>query len=171
MERYSSSTLQCKLHYGNSLQCDTYQLGEMVKFFHKLGLVSLTSTMAGLDGKDPYDGNIFKAVRLLMGCPSYQIDKDHGHCGVKDRMVPWLTMIEQLIPFTGICLECWTEDRKTNAWKNAKGPLSLQARSFFAVSAIKKFFHRPQKSSSAGEDHWNCGTLRDFFLADAIDWT
>ncbi|KAF2673661.1 hypothetical protein BT63DRAFT_451718 [Microthyrium microscopicum] len=126
---YTSGTLQCKLGYSNSLQCDVYQLGEIVKFFNRLGLMTLESTMAGTDGRDPFDGDIIKAFELLRQVPAYQIDKDHAHCGLRNRLIPSIDDIQTRLNQLAICGDCWSTDRAALLWTSAKKPLIFSSQS------------------------------------------
>ncbi len=100
---YSSKERQCKLGYDSSSSCDSFQLGEMVKFLTKKGLLSLVPFQA-VSPEDPeyiwpeaYTGDIELLIGVLRQCPSYQIDHNHGHCGLRTRLLPALDYIKSCI--------------------------------------------------------------------------
>lgn len=55
---YTSRDRQCKLGYDNSTECDSYQLGQMIRFFKRTGTLELTGTIAP---------------------PVYSDEHEHGH--------------------------------------------------------------------------------------------
>ena len=66
------------------------------------------------DGRD-YEGDITDLIAQLKECPTYQVDNNHSHCGVRQRMAPllnWLMPKEHV----GICLQCWNDDRLQESW-------------------------------------------------------
>ncbi|KAF8866882.1 hypothetical protein BDZ45DRAFT_734910 [Acephala macrosclerotiorum] len=100
---YTSKDRQCKLGYDSSGSCDSFQLGEMVKFLTKKGLLSLVPFQA-VSPEDPeyiwpdaYTGDIEYLIGVLRQCPSYQIDHNHGHCGLRTRLLPTLDYIKSCI--------------------------------------------------------------------------
>ncbi|KAN0098524.1 hypothetical protein V8E51_014187 [Hyaloscypha variabilis] len=94
---YSSSRdRQCKLGYDSSSACDSFQLGEMVKFLTKKGLLSLIpfQSVPPEDSEyiwpEAYSGDVDYLINMLRQCPSYQIDHNHGHCGLRTKLLPAL---------------------------------------------------------------------------------
>ncbi|KFY05948.1 hypothetical protein V492_08222 [Pseudogymnoascus sp. VKM F-4246] len=77
------------MFYDSSAACDSFQLGEMVKFFVNKGFFAFTSPLLvnDEDYPEPYEGDIENLITALRQCPSYQYDKNHAHChvGVGDR--------------------------------------------------------------------------------------
>jgi hypothetical protein len=143
----------------------------MIKFFTKLGVISLQYTMPGLEQIwDAYEGDIYKALRLLKQFPPYQIDKNHAHCGITDYIVPWLARIEQMLPYIGVCLDCWYENRKEAAWNGAKSLPHLQARQHISTHGISQFLSKPHHGNGGGVDKWNCNSIRTLFIARDVDW-
>lgn len=112
---YSSKKIQCKLGYGNSKECDSFQLGEMIRFFLRKGLLHLQSTLVATEDSRSYSGNIQDLLARLRECPAYQIDPFHSHCGLRSRLLPLLYNIK---PFTGtgINLLGWNKDRVRESW-------------------------------------------------------
>lgn len=126
---YTSGTRQCALGYDSSAACDSFQLGEMVKFLTKKGLFTLVPLQA-VSPEDPeyvypgpYTGDIEHLVGLLRQCPSYQIDKNHGHCGLRTKILPALDFIQSCID-TGIGIKTmrWKSDRAAQTWIHTAPP-------------------------------------------------
>ena len=95
----------------------------MIKFLTKKNLLSLIPFQAA----SPYDsdyiwpeaytGDIENIIGLLRQCPSYQIDKNHGHCGLRSRILPSLEYIKDCLD-TGIGINVlrWKMDRGSQTW-------------------------------------------------------
>lgn len=95
----------------------------MIKFLTKKNLLSLVPFQAA----SPYDsdyiwpeaytGDIENIIGLLRQCPSYQIDKNHGHCGLRSRILPSLEYIRDCVD-TGIGIKVlrWKTDRGSQSW-------------------------------------------------------
>jgi hypothetical protein len=79
---YSSRDRQCKLGYDSSSSCDSFQLGEMIKFLTKKNLLSLVPFQENPDyiWPEAYNGDVDYLISILRQCPSYQIDHNHAHC-------------------------------------------------------------------------------------------
>lgn len=95
--------MQCKLGYDSSSSCDSFQLGEMVKFLSKKGLLYLVPLQA-VSPEDTeyiwpeaYTGDVDVLIGILRQCPSYQIDKNHKHCGLRNKLLPALEYIKACI--------------------------------------------------------------------------
>ncbi|KAL9017336.1 MAG: hypothetical protein Q9185_005334 [Variospora sp. 1 TL-2023] len=113
---YNSREEQCKLRYDSSRACDYFQMGEMIRFFTRKGTLALQCTLSGSDGKsEAYRGSLVELLRALRDCPSYQIDKNHTHCGLRTRFIPRLNLIEPLKQ-VGLCLRCWKHERRNESW-------------------------------------------------------
>ena len=75
----------------------------MIKFLTKKGLLSLVSFQA-TSPYDPdyvwpeaYQGDIELLIGILRQCPTYQIDSNHGHCGLRTKLLPALDFIRTCI--------------------------------------------------------------------------
>ncbi|KAL6720515.1 hypothetical protein ACLMJK_002439 [Lecanora helva] len=64
---YSSRQPQCKLGYDSSPRCDSYQLGEIIRFFTRKGLLRIESAFAPTpdEGLDPYVGSVDDVIGRL----------------------------------------------------------------------------------------------------------
>jgi hypothetical protein len=120
---YTSRQRQCKLGYDSSAACDSFQLGEMVKFLSKKGLLFLVPFQAAspddpdYEWPEAYSGDIDNLLALLRQCPSYQIDKNHAHCGLRTKILPIIEYIKDCIDTgVGIKAQRWNTDRPTQTW-------------------------------------------------------
>ena len=110
---YASPGRQCKLGYDSSAQCDSFQLGEMVRFFTRVKTLQIRSTLFDTsDPPEPFSGNLLDLIDTLRQVPEYQIDKFHTHCGVRTRITLLLDMLQDSPQNIAICLQCWQEDRR-----------------------------------------------------------
>jgi hypothetical protein len=124
---YTSRELQCTLGYDSSPACDSFQLGEMIKFMTKKGLLSLVPFQA-VSPEDPeylwpeaYTGDIEHLIVLLRQIPEYQIDKNHSHCGVRVKILPALRYIKDCFDTgIGIKLAVWRTDMAAQTWIPSK---------------------------------------------------
>ena len=127
----SSRERQCRLGYDSSTECDIFQLGQMIRFFDKIGTLSLAGTILPLSYSDeapeqqqqPYHGDIIHLLDSMRQCPEYQIDKNHSHCGLRTRLMPLLDLVEHSLTEIGICASCWRDARPEYAWSLSKRPL------------------------------------------------
>jgi hypothetical protein len=90
----------------------------MIKFFTHKGLLWLISPLSS-DEEYPegYGGDIENLITILRQCPSYQIDHNHGHCGLRTRIIPALDYIQAMLSSNiGINGRGWRTDRKSNSW-------------------------------------------------------
>ncbi|KAF2219060.1 hypothetical protein BDZ85DRAFT_269276 [Elsinoe ampelina] len=123
LAQYSSRMRQCRLGYDSSAACDSYQLGEAVKFFSRSGTFSLSGSLLPDDDATPWEGDLLEILEKWKMCPEYQIDSNHHHCGIRTRLLPILERMERAIEDVGVCGDCWRDHRDEYAWGRAKGPL------------------------------------------------
>lgn len=157
---YASRTRQCRLGYDSSPECDSFQFGEMVRFFLRSGTVALQPTIASpsADDAEPFDGDISLLLDKLKHVPEYQVDRNHSHCGIRTRIVPLLDIIGAAIQHAGVCGECWAERRLEHMWLGAKRPLVW--RKGKDALLLKAQDHERRHAS-----------VRDFFVAGERDWS
>jgi hypothetical protein len=68
-----------------------------------------------------YGGDIENLITVLRQCPSYQLDKNHGHCGLRTRVIPALDYIQTFLSSNiGLSSRGWRTDRKANSWTMMK---------------------------------------------------
>ena len=120
VDLYISRQPQCRLGYSSSPQCDSYQLGEMVRFFCRKGTLRFEScfdSARDCEEVEPYTGNLNDVTAKLKECPSYQIDSNHYHCGLRNRLMKILEGNRPLRPSqASICLDCWQENKSKESW-------------------------------------------------------
>ncbi|EEQ89691.1 hypothetical protein RJZ56_000141 [Blastomyces dermatitidis] len=108
-----SMRLQCRRMYENSRACDSFHLGEIIRFFTtRTKTLHLESTLPphmhdSGDSEDenadhvthnttnstqppPPPTNIATLLASLRQCPEYQIDPNHIGCGLRRRLLPAL---------------------------------------------------------------------------------
>ncbi|KAH6680708.1 hypothetical protein B0J14DRAFT_696062 [Halenospora varia] len=125
---YTSKERQCRLGYESSGPCDSFQLGEMIKFLTKKDLLSLIpfQAVSPEDSEyiwpDAYNGDIEALIILLRQCPSYQINKHHTHCGLRTKLLPALEYIKSCIEAgVGIRLGRSKLDWSNDSWATKDG--------------------------------------------------
>lgn len=145
---YISKQPQCRLGYNSSPQCDSYQLGEMIRFFCRKGTLRIESVFdPAPEEVEPYNGNLDDIIAKLKECPSYQIDKNHTHCGLRTRILPILEGARPPRPSfqVGICLLCWKEDKSKESWfENPAGGTWINAGARFSGKGCRS--HRETKA-------------------------
>lgn len=171
LKLYTHGERQCKLGYDSSLQCDSFQLGEMIRFFHRLDTLPLQGSIFNPEGPVQYQGDIERLIDTLRQCPEYQIDAYHRHCGLRGRLMPLLDHIQRHLSLDtanvdiGICADCWHARRAEYSWTDAKRPViwngSMMGSRLRASSG-------PGQGSLCLTRHLN---IRDMFTAVTRDWT
>ena len=150
---YSSTTLQCTLGYDSSLQCDSFQLGEMIKYFTRKRTLHLQNAFEGNQDMPPYAGALDKLISIFQQCRTYQIDRNHVHCGPRAGIVQALRYV-QPSQQAGIRLASWKRNRSGESWLEnpAGGKWSLAT----------------QMLQSGSESHQAC--FKTMYVADERDW-
>lgn len=175
---YTSGDRQCKLGYDTSLQCDSFQLGEMIRFFTKIDTLRLQGKI--YDNTEPtyYQGDIERLLSTLRQTSSYQVDSNHAHCGLRVRLLPLLDMLQDHLSLStgnsdiGICGDCWAQYRSEYAWSRTKRPVlwsvprHLQTNRTAAPSGSGK--RQPSGQSGCLGRHL---AVRDLFMAVERNWT
>ena len=178
LKKYSSGERQCKLGYDSSPQCDSFQLGEMVRFFTRLGTLRLQGTI--YDATEPtwHAGDVGRLIESLRACPTYQIDRNHSHCGLRTRLIPLLDLVQNQLSFDsasldiGICADCWTNRRKEYAWFQAKRPvLWIQPTSLTGNRSLASSFNKENHQRTPSSCLPRHLLVRDMFMASERDWT
>ena len=110
---------QCRLGYDTSPACNSFQFGEMVRFFARKGTLSLQNSIFPTEQPVAWEGDIETLVSMLREIPSYQIDSNHMHCGARNRLLIALNTV-QSFPQIGVCWSCWQTNRHQESW--VEGP-------------------------------------------------
>ena len=103
--------VQCQRGYESSPACDVFQLGQLVRFLVRKGLVYIfdfgPSSFTGLS--DSSLVNASELVALLKECPGYhQLDRRHASCGPRAKLEPILGFLEFMLASHAIPM--WTKD-------------------------------------------------------------
>lgn len=183
---YTSRNRQCTLGYDSSAACDSYQLGEMIKFFTNKELLSLVPISA-TDPEDPeyiwpgaYSGDIEHLLGILRQCPGYQIDGNHSHCGMRTRLLPAVDYIQKCIE-TGIGIHAmrWKADRPSQTWIPQKQAKTGKKKAFVVgdkdIGEEKRVFDFKDRSAGGNDLRFNSlgsdKLARELFTADARNWS
>lgn len=136
-------SIQCRWGSGNSIACDSFHLGEFIRFLSvRTGTLSLGSSLidpdldpdsshpldfpnsflghSGFAGTTGMPTDILNLLAALRQCPDYQIDPTHSNCGIRRRLNPLLDYIEVFATSehtVGLCLIRWRELVETESWK------------------------------------------------------
>lgn len=177
---YSSRERQCPLGYDTSAACDSFQLGQMYKFFTSKNLAVLVDfSPMSLDAVP--DGamiDIEELLGTLQKCPNYQIDKHHANCGLRVRLEPILAYLRTMLAANTIAIPHadWKRRRSDVSW------LAIQERGH-AGSGGGGGGDDPERSFAFTRAIANDQRLRyegaiyadkmakAIFTADAWDWT
>jgi len=115
-----SSPRQCKLGYDSSAACDSYQLGEMLRFLANKSLLYLVDFSPGSFDRvaDTSQLGVDSLLATLRQCPAYQIDKNHNNCGLRTRLLPILDFVQGLLSSNAapVSRKGWEIDRAASAW-------------------------------------------------------
>lgn len=127
---------QCKLGYDSSSACDSFQLGEMVKFLASKNLLSLTVPFsapvsphhhhhyspsdepAGSSSRDFAAVDVNSILAALKQCPNYQVDRHHTNCGLRTRITPVLEYVGSMLSANVIQVDAtgWRRDQRRTSW-------------------------------------------------------
>lgn len=147
----------------------------MVRFFTKTSTLRLQGTI--YDNTEPsyYSGDIDRLLESLRQCSSYQIDRNHAHCGLRSRMIPLLDLIQNQLSLEigsldiGVCAECWKNQRSVYAWSLAKRPVMAPTRLLMGSRPKTDSFRagHQRNPSSCLSRHI---AVREFFMATEKNW-
>ncbi|KAI5359152.1 hypothetical protein Slin15195_G067800 [Septoria linicola] len=153
---YTSRERQCRLGYDSSAACDSFQLGEMIRFLSRTGILQVKGMLFdAADPPEPYEGDIMVLIEALRQVPEYQIDRNHSHCGIRGRLIAMLNMVTDALHHVGICAECWTASRHEHSWIDAKRPLLWHSQTYRSRGLGHKEMH---------------AQVRSMFMATERDW-
>lgn len=184
IELYTSRARQCSLGYDSSGACDSFQLGETIKFLSKKGLLFLIPFQsASPDDPDyiwpeAYSGDIEHLIGLLRQCPQYQIDQNHRHCGLRVRILPALDYIKECLD-TGIGINPmrWKIDRAPQTWVATRESGNIDRKAFTVgkekvVGNSFEFTKAARTSMQFGANSLDTiKSAKTLFTADTWIWT
>ncbi|KAM7183079.1 hypothetical protein V8F33_013817 [Rhypophila sp. PSN 637] len=170
-----SRTRQCKLGYDSSASCDSYQLGETLKFLLKRNLVTLSyfSSPSSLPLSDHLTMEINHLLSILKQFPSYQIDKNHTNCGPRTRLKPILDFLTPMVSHKSVSItrQDWVKRRDEVSWllssERTNSSSFQDAPRKFAFTRSMAGDQRLRFEGSMGADR----LVRGLFTAEEWDWT
>ncbi|KAJ6110988.1 hypothetical protein N7486_003223 [Penicillium sp. IBT 16267x] len=158
---------QCRAGLANGSECDIFQVGQLVRFFAmRSKTVFLGSNLIdpeftidlgsqGEDGQgnqsDLFDfSDIIAILTTLKEFPDYQVDANHGSCGIKRRIIPIIPCIENVLlnpkSLIGLDYGKWFDafTRRATEWKTAQRAYCVDIRQsyIYAVHDSDKGPHR-----------------------------
>lgn len=147
---------QCRLGYDTSWQCDSFQLGQTIRYLTRKGALSVHGTFAPVPDAPQYADSIEGLLTVLRQCPTYQLD-NHSHCGPRAKFEPVLRSITPALMQIGICLHCWKRNRAEDSWReNPAGG--------------KWYLGMPRLKALHGQCH-DHRTAKALCTAEERDWT
>ncbi|KAK4239055.1 hypothetical protein C8A03DRAFT_32911 [Achaetomium macrosporum] len=171
VQLYTSRTRQCKLGYDSSASCDSYQLGEMVKFLANRDLLFLAdfSSLPTESTRDYATVDIGHILATLKQCPSYQIDKYHTNCGLRTRVLPIIEYIQAMLSssIVSISRRAWSRDRRATAWYQQEEADDRAEPRVFRFTRSMATEQRLRYEGAMGLDN----AAKALFTADRWDWT
>ena len=169
MSLYTSKVRQCKMFYDSSVACDSFQLGEMVRFFVSKNLFTFLSPISPPTDEDaypkPYAGDIETLVKELKMCPSWQYDSNHAHCGLRTRLIPALDYIAPMLNLgVGLDWKSWKRDQVSASWDIP----AEEKKPFVLVKGVASALEDPRLGL---RDIMVSSVGRQCFTAASWDWT
>ena len=170
---YTSRARQCKLGYDSSPSCDSYQLGEMVKFLAARDLLFLSDfasePFAAPQQPDYATVDIGHVLATLKQCPNYQIDKNHTNCGLRTRVLPILEYIQAMLSAGAVAVarEGWRRDREAVAWSAVAEGGEGKKKKVFEFTRGLATDQRLRYEGALAADRM----ARALFTAGGWDWT
>lgn len=120
INRYTSKDRQCSLGYDSSPQCDSFQLGEAIRFLTRVGTLHLQGLVCDPRLPERCSLSITDIILKLRQCPEYQLNRHHAHCGIRAKLLPALELIQTILNHgVGVC-KTWWEDEKAVDYKWSK---------------------------------------------------
>ncbi|KAK0389717.1 hypothetical protein NLU13_3290 [Sarocladium strictum] len=174
--RGGGAARQCKLGYDSSAACDSFQLGQMLRFLLAKNLLFLADfSPASLDAIPAADTLDIDAdiLAVLKQCPNYQIDKHHTNCGLRIRIDPIIDHVRAMLSANVVAVswQGWKKDRSGTSWaagaraRDAQGK-DAEMRTFAFTRAIAN----DQRLRYEGAIYAD-KLAKQLFTADAWDWT
>jgi hypothetical protein len=174
--RGGGAARQCKLGYDSSAACDSFQLGQMLRFLLAKNLLFLADfSPASLDAIPAAENLDVDAdiLAVLKQCPNYQIDKHHTNCGLRIRIDPIIDYVRAMLSANVVAVswQGWKKDRSGTSWaaeataREAEGK-DTEPRTF----AFTRAMANDQRLRYEGAIYAD-KLAKQLFTADAWDWT
>ncbi|KAM4059871.1 protein related to hydroxyproline-rich glycoprotein [Hirsutella rhossiliensis] len=169
---YASRDRQCKLGYDSSAACDSFQLGQMLKFLTSKELLYLVDFSPGsLDSvPDTSRLDLEELVTTLKQFPNYQVDRHHINCGPQIRIKPIMDYLRTMLSANVISISHadWTRRRADVSWAERKD--SNGAGDSGHTFAFTRAIANDQRLHHEGTFHAD-RIAKSLFTADSWDWT
>ena len=169
LQLYTSRNRQCKLGYDSSAACDSYQLGEMIKFLTSRGLLFLVNfAPASLDSiPDLAIMDIRHILNTLKQCPSYQIDRNHTNCGLRNRVTPIVDYLRTMLSSNVVAIshKGWQIQRSSESWIPKKD--QREGKQPFRFTRSVSGDQRLMMDNVL----WSSRLAKDLFTDGSWDWT
>ncbi|KAH8175691.1 proteinrelated to hydroxyproline-rich glycoprotein [Sarocladium implicatum] len=169
-----AASRQCKLGYDSSAACDSFQLGQMIRFLLTKNLLFLAdfspaSSFDALPAADAAQATLdvdADILAVLKQCPNYQIDKHHTNCGLRIRIDPIIDYVRAMLAanVVAISLQAWKKDRVATSWVVSGD--SAEPRVF----AFTRAMANDQRLRYEGAIYAD-RMAKELFTADKWDWT
>lgn len=173
IQLYSSKERQCKLGYESSASCDSFQLGQLLRFLisRKLSFLVDFSPVSLDTVPDTSMLEIEDLLATLRQIPAYQVDKHHTNCGPRIRVEPVLEYIRAMLAANviSIPLADWKKRRLDISWVAGKDP-SMDAGEGNATFAFTRAMSNDGRLKMEGNMYAD-KMAKKLFTAESWDWT
>lgn len=167
---YSFKERQCKLGYDSSPACDSFQLGQMIKFLVSKNLLFLMDySPSALDAApDATCIDIQELLVTLRQCPSYQLDKNHVNCGLRIRIEPILDYLRTMLStnVVSISLAEWKKNRDSAAWVRDSDKSGGDKKQFTFTRAVSQDQRLRYEGAMYADK-----MAKALFTSESWDWT
>jgi hypothetical protein len=174
--RGGGAARQCKLGYDSSAACDSFQLGQMLRFLMAKNLLFLADfSPASFDAIPAADHLDVDAdiLAVLKQCPNYQIDKHHTNCGLRIRIDPIIDHVRAMLSanVVALSLQGWKKDRTGTSWAGEAASRDTESKdSTPRTFAFTRAIANDQRLRYEGAMYAD-KIAKQLFTADAWDWT
>ena len=174
LQLYTSRERQCKLGYDSSAACDSFQLGQLLRFLMSKGLLFLVDfSPISLEAvPDTSMVDMDELLVTLRQCPSYQVDKHHTNCGPRIRVEPVLDYIRTMLSanVVAIPLADWKRRRADVSWVVAQAPGDVDEESKERTFLFTRSLSNDQRLRYEGSIFAD-RMAKKLFTAESWDWT
>lgn len=172
---YSSRDRQCKLGYDSSTACDSFQLGQLLKFLVAKDVLFLVdfSPVSFESVPDTSMLDTDDLIATLRQVPSYQVDKYHTNCGPRIRMEPVLEYIRFMLSanVVSIPLADWKRRRAEVSWVASQVPADdIHGDGSQATFQFTRALANDQRLKLEGAMYAD-KMAKKLFTADSWNWT
>lgn len=172
LKKYLSRHRQCKLGYDSSASCDSYQLGEFIKFLssHDLLFLSDFSPHSFDDNAADYAAvDVNQIITKLKQLSGYQVDKFHRNCGPRSEVLTIMDYIQGMLSSNIISVSrtAWKKNRDLTSWDSANDADKSKEEKVFRFTRSISRDQRVRYEGTLGADRMAVA----LFTAERWDWT